>query len=230
MQLFFAPDVSENLHTLPESESKHLIRVLRKKVDDEIHLTDGMGNLYRMRIQDANPKRCVLNFLSKDFHANQLKRDIHVAISPIKSSDRMEWFVEKATEVGISSITPILCDRSERKKINVDRLEKVVISAMKQSNRFHLPTVHPMHLLEDFIQKDSSDNKLVAHCLPDNRKELHQLQLGSSVSILIGPEGDFHPTEIEKAIQHGYQPVSLGSARLRTETAGIVACNFLNFL
>jgi 16S rRNA (uracil1498-N3)-methyltransferase len=228
MQLFFAEDISGQLHTLTESESKHLIRVMRKKVGEGIQLTDGKGNLYNSFIQNANPKKCVLEITSKEFQEKLLKREIHIAIAPTKSNDRLEWFVEKATEIGVSSITPIICDHSERAKLNENRLQKVCISAMKQANRLHLPSIQPLTSYAEFIKSDESDNKLIAHCHQDDKMNLTEIELGGSVSVLIGPEGDFSFNEIEAAIKSDYVSVSLGKSRLRTETAGLTACTLLN--
>ncbi|MBL4706510.1 MAG: RNA methyltransferase, partial [Flavobacteriales bacterium] len=164
----------------------------------------------------------------KEKHANPLTREIHIAIAPTKNNDRMEWFVEKAVEIGVSSITPIICKNSERVKLKQERFLKVAISAMKQSNRLYLPIINEPMKLMDFMAKDDSESKLIAHCEEEKKSDLSQLSIGKSVSILIGPEGDFSRSEIEKALEENYIPTSLGNSRLRTETAGIVACTLLN--
>lgn len=230
MQLFYSENISGQTHTLPEQESKHLIKVLRKSVGDEIQLTDGLGNLFLCRIKNDHPKKCILEIIRIEKQPDFLKRSIHVAIAPTKSNDRLEWFIEKATEIGVSSITPILCKHSERQKINHERLLKVAVSAMKQSNRLHLPEINSIMSLAEFIEKDTSETKLLAHCLDREKIELNNLKLGNSICILIGPEGGFSEQEITHVLKANYLPVSLGGSRLRTETAGIVACSLLNNL
>ena len=228
MQLFYAPNIFDQVHFLPEDESKHLIRVLRKQLGDQIYLTDGRGHLYEGKIANDHAKKCALEIVKKEKHANPLTREIHIAIAPTKNNDRMEWFVEKAVEIGVSSITPIICENSERVKLKQERILKVAISAMKQSNRLYLPLINESMKFADFLTKDNAESKLIAHCEEDEKLEIGQLSVGKSVSILIGPEGDFSPREIEKALEGNYIPTSLGNSRLRTETAGIVACTLLN--
>ncbi|MBT6028872.1 MAG: 16S rRNA (uracil(1498)-N(3))-methyltransferase [Crocinitomicaceae bacterium] len=230
MQLFYSENISGQTHTLPEQESKHLIKVLRKSIGDNIQLTDGLGNLFRCRIKNDHPKKCILEIIQTENQPDFLKRSIHIAIAPTKSNDRFEWFIEKATEIGVSSITPILCKHSERQKINQERLHKVAVSAMKQSNRLHLPEINSITSLTEFIKNDTSDTRLLAHCLDYEKIELSDIKLGNSICILIGPEGDFSEQEITHVLKANYLPVSLGSSRLRTETAGIVACVMMNNL
>lgn len=228
MQLFYAPNITNQVHFLPEDESKHLIRVLRKQFGDLIDLTDGHGHYYQCKISDDNPKKCGLEMISKSNHPNPIAREIHIAIAPTKNNDRMEWFIEKAVEIGVTSITPILCQNSERVKLKHDRMLKVAVSAMKQSNRFYLPEICELTKLSDFIKSDKADLKLIAHCEDTAKTYLESMKLADKASILIGPEGDFDVEEINLCVKSGYSPVSLGNARLRTETAGIVACTFLN--
>ncbi|MDC3337695.1 16S rRNA (uracil(1498)-N(3))-methyltransferase [Flavobacteriales bacterium] len=228
MQLFYSENISGLTHALPEQESRHLIKVLRKSVGDKIQLTDGLGNLFHCKITNDHPKKCILEIIQKEKQTDICKRSIHIAIAPTKNNDRFEWFIEKATEIGVSSITPILCEHSERKKIKHERILKVAIAAMKQSNRLHLPEINSITSLSEFIKQDSSQTKLIAHCLDHEKTELYDLKLGNSICILIGPEGDFSEQEITQVLKANYLPVSLGNSRLRTETAGIVACVMMN--
>jgi len=230
VQLFYAPNITEQIHFLPEDESKHLIRVLRKQYGDLIDLTDGHGHYYQCKIADDHPKKCGLEVISKTLHENPIAREIHIAIAPTKNNDRMEWFIEKAVEIGVTSITPIICKNSERSKLKRERMLKVAISAMKQSNRFYLPTISELTPLSEFIKSDNASLKLIAHCEDTDKSYLESMSLPVKTSILIGPEGDFDISEISDCIESGYVPVSLGNSRLRTETAGIVACTYLNRL
>lgn len=230
MQLFYSENVFDKVHFLPEAESKHLIRVLRKRFGDTIKVTDGKGNLYECQIADDNPKKCALEVINKERFKNNLTRNIHVAIAPTKNNDRLDWFIEKATEIGVSSITPIICDHSERVKLKPERVNKVAISAMKQSKRLYLPRINTLTKFSDFIAGDQAGRKLIAHCEEENKAQLSALKIGASASILIGPEGDFSENEIDSALKAGYKAVALGESRLRTETAGIVACTLLNHI
>jgi len=229
MQIFYAPDIVSNTYTLPEEESKHCIRVLRLNTGDEITLIDGKGNLFTASISNPNPKRCEV--IVTDVKTEFGKRNfyLHIAIAPTKNIERLEWFLEKATEIGIDEITPILCDRSERKVVNIDRLDKIIISAVKQSIKAYVPKLNEMISLKHFLNQNIEGQKFIAHC---NSWELpplkDNLQPNSKVTILIGPEGDFTPSEVEQCLKKGFQEISLGASRLRTETAGIVACHIAN--
>lgn len=229
MQIFYAPDIASNTYTLPEEESKHCIRVLRLNTGDEITLIDGKGNLFTASISNPNPKRCEV--IVTDVKTEFGKRNfyLHIAIAPTKNIERLEWFLEKATEIGVDEITPILCDRSERKVVNNDRLEKIIVSAVKQSIKAYVPKLKEMISLKQFLNQSIDGQKFIAHCnswdlppLKDN------LQPNSKVTILIGPEGDFTHNEVEQCLSNGYKEISLGTSRLRTETAGIVACHIAN--
>lgn len=232
MQLFYTPYISGNNYTLHENESKHCIRVLRMSKGDIIHLTDGFGNLYKAKIDDNNPKACHIKIIEK--FENFEKRDyyIHIAISPTKSIDRFEWFLEKATEIGIDEITPILTDRSERKQVKTERLEKIVISAMKQSIKAFKPKINKLVSLSEFINHKKTEEVLgIAHCNEGVKKRIPEIySKGQSCLILIGPEGDFSPEEVAIASLNGFKQVSMGEARLRTETAGVVACHSVSFM
>lgn len=229
MQIFYAPNIAGNTYILPEEESKHCIRVLRLNVGDEITLIDGKGNLFTASIANPNPKRCEV--IVTDVKTEFGKHDfyLHIAIAPTKNIERLEWFLEKATEIGIDEITPILCDRSERKVVNNERLEKIIVSAVKQSIKAYVPKLNEMISLKHFLNRNVDGSKFIAHC---NSWELpplkNSVQPNSRATILIGPEGDFTPAEVEQCVGKGYQEISLGTSRLRTETAGIVACHTVN--
>ncbi|MDA9563948.1 16S rRNA (uracil(1498)-N(3))-methyltransferase [Flavobacteriales bacterium] len=230
MQLFYCPDISKGDSFLPSEESRHAIKVLRKKAGDSLSVVDGIGGLYTVRITEANHKKCCFVILEHFKNYNPLSYRLHIAIAPTKNNDRLEWFLEKSTEIGITEITPILCDHSERKIIKAERLEKVLISAMKQSGQATVPRLNPLCKLKD-LQDLNSSVKYIAHC--ENEKQGHLKKLyeaRKSSLILIGPEGDFSANEIDFALKQGYKPISLGNNRLRTETAGIVVCNTINTL
>jgi len=231
MHIFYTPDISGKTYTLDETESKHCVRVLRLAKGDEITLVDGRGGFFTAEIADPNPKRCAVNVVKSEMNFGLRNFQVHIAIAPTKNIERIEWFLEKATEIGIDQVTPLLCHHSERKEIKNDRLEKVMISGMKQSLKAYLPRLDGMTRFSDFIRLPFSGQKFIAHCEEQHRELLKNLvKSGESYLILIGPEGDFSPDEIEMAIQAGFQPVSLGESRLRTETAGVVACHTFNLL
>ena len=231
MHIFYTPDISGKTYTLDETESKHCVRVLRLAKGDEITLVDGRGGFFTAEIADPNPKRCAVNVVKSEMNFGLRNFQVHIAIAPTKNIERIEWFLEKATEIGIDQVTPLLCHHSERKEIKNDRLEKVMISGMKQSLKAYLPRLDGMTRFSDFIRLPFSGQKFIAHCEEQHRELLKNLvKSGESYLILIGPEGDFSPDEIEMAIQAGFQPVSLGESRLRTETAGVVACHIFNLL
>lgn len=229
MQLFYAPNISGNTFTLNEEESKHCIRVLRLNVGDEITLVDGMGGLFKTRIVNPEPKRCQVEIVETFNEFEKRNHYLHIAIAPTKNIERFEWFLEKATEIGIDEITPLLCEHSERKVINNDRLEKIIVSAMKQSIKAYLPKLNHVTPFKSFIQTKRQGGAYIAHCNKSGLKHLKN-ELANSVNstILIGPEGDFSPEEVTLAIDIGYNEISLGNSRLRTETAGVVACNIVN--
>ncbi len=229
MHIFYTPHFSGNTYTLDESESKHCIRVLRLEEGDHIVLVDGFGGSFTAEIMDANPKRCAVKVIKSELNFGKQNFQVHIAIAPTKNIERIEWFLEKATEIGINRATPILCQYSERKEIKHDRLEKVMVSAMKQSLKAYLPQLGQMTRFNDFIKQPFAGQKFIAHCEETQRDALkNRIVPNQNYLILIGPEGDFSPTEIEAAIQAGYIPVSLGNSRLRTETAGVVACHTFN--
>lgn len=223
--MFYCPDILHSF-TLSEEESQHAVRVLRLQAGDELEVVDGAGGYYRAVVTNPHPKHC--EFQIKETITEYGKRDyrLHIAIAPTKNIERLEWFIEKCTEIGVDEITPILCRFSERKMIKPERLEKIIVSAAKQSLKAYFPILNPMCSFRDFIQQTTVSQKFIAHCYEQDKQLLQRVyQKSSDAVILIGPEGDFSPEEVQAAIQHQFQPVSLGSSRLRTETAGIAACH-----
>jgi 16S rRNA (uracil1498-N3)-methyltransferase len=233
MSVFYAPDIVTGRATLSSDESAHCLRVLRLKAGDEVEVIDGRGGYFKAVILDENPKGCLLGIREVLSTAPARTGRIHIAIAPTKNMDRLEWFVEKAVEIGIDEITPLLCKRSERRVLKTDRLEKLVISTMKQAIVAMKPLLHELTPFEDLLRKTGGTEAglFIAHCA-ENRMGLlqHLYQKGRDATVLIGPEGDFTPEEINQAMNAGYIPVSLGGNRLRTETAGLVACHTLLLL
>ncbi|MEL6718861.1 MAG: 16S rRNA (uracil(1498)-N(3))-methyltransferase [Bacteroidota bacterium] len=231
MQLFYTTNINNRLATLEAEEARHL-QVLRKKVGDQIHLVDGKGFFHTAELLELGKKKAQLKILFSE-QQTPSPFSLHIAIAPTKNIARLEWFLEKATEIGIQEITPIYCERSERKRIRLDRLEKIVLSAMKQSNRAYLPQLREETTFKQFVEskKNSEVLKYIAHCEEEDKVLLYNnYQARKDVLVLIGPEGDFSPDEIELARASGFIGVSLGKARLRTETAGIVACHTIQLL
>lgn len=229
MNLFYQPNISQGIHHLDREESHHAIRVLRLDKAQSLNLTDGQGSFYIAKIVKADPKKCEFEITEKKQVA---KRDfhIHIAIAPTKNADRMEWFIEKATEIGVDQISFMLCKNSERKSINFERLEKVAVSAMKQSQQAWLPHLSEMTSLKEILTA-SGDQKFIAHVDGSNPRQLQSIaKPKKNYLVLIGPEGDFSKEELEVAEKTGFEKVSLGPNRLRTETAGLVAVQNLNFI
>ncbi len=226
MQLFYNPSLDKNTREFLFSteESKHITRVLRKKEDDLLKITNGYGEVFTAKILEANIKRCKALIIDSE-KTIPSPYTLHLAVAPTKMNDRFEWFLEKATEIGVHEITPLLCERSERKIPKPERWQKVLQAAMKQSLQTYLPQLHPITSFKDFVNTTTSELKYVAHCGKGEKAELKQkIQTDKSVLILIGPEGDFSQKEIDLALASDFVPVSLGKNRLRTETAAIVAC------
>jgi 16S rRNA (uracil1498-N3)-methyltransferase len=223
MHTFFAPDLSGSTYTLLEDESKHAVRVLRLGPDDAVELLDGRGGRYQAAVADANPKRCQLRITA---HETLPPRSYytHVAVAPTKNLDRMEWLVEKAVEVGIERLTFLRCARSERRELKLERLEKIAISALKQSGQTWLPRLDELTDFAAFVAEVEPTTAFIAHLEEGERTELKQV-VGQAprCCVLIGPEGDFTPAEIALALGRGIRPVSLGASRLRTETAALAA-------
>ena len=229
MQLFYNPTIETDLF-LEKEEHIHASRVLRKKNGDSIFVMNGKGDLFHCEIVEIGSKKTIVSISKKETFAKI--NNLHIAIAPTKNNNRMEFFLEKATEIGISQVTPILCERSERKVLKAERMEKIIVSAGKQSKSFHLPVLNPIITFKELL-KDNSTNKYIAHCEENGEKKnllSYALPSTKSTLILIGPEGDFTPKEIDLAKQAGFNELSLGETRLRTETAAIVACTHYNLL
>lgn len=224
MQLFYCPEFTGNLAELPEEEAHHIFHVLRSKPGELIQLTNGKGKLLTARLTEVSKKKVAAE-ITEEISFTPRVSSLHIAIAPTKNIDRFEWFLEKATEIGIEKITPLLCRHSERKEIKNERLEKVIIAAAKQSRKAFFPVLNPMINFEKFLDSNQEKIKLIAHCSDDENKISLQKSLCPSVNalILIGPEGDFSPEEIRLALESGYRTLTLGENRLRTETAGVFA-------
>lgn len=233
MHLFYTPDIQpqHKAFILNEEESKHAVRVLRLSVGQQVQLVDGKGGRYAAVITDAHPKRTVLQIRSVSMDDGKRPYYLHIAIAPTKSIDRLEWFLEKATEIGVDEITPIVSEHSERTIVKLDRLHKVISAAMKQSQRAYLPRLNPAIRFANFLVGSTSGKRFIAHCADGEKQHLsHSMQPGEPAVVLIGPEGDFSPMEIQLAIDAGYTAVTLGDSRLRTETAALMVCAELAIL
>lgn len=232
MQIFYAPDIKSDTYTLDENESKHSVRVLRMVKGTLVRLVDGKGNMYEGAILEPDSKKCVIsiNKIIKDFEKRNYR--LHIAISPIKNPDRFEWFVEKSVEIGIDEITPIICRNTEKPGIKVERINNLIISAMKQSLKATKTVLNEPRFFDEFIKSPFNGYRMIAYC--DNaikRSGISEVYSKSgNALILIGPEGDFSNDEVSGALSSGFQPVHLGQSRLRTETAGVVACHSIYFL
>jgi len=223
MQLFYCPELLNDASFLSKEESSHCFKVLRKKVGDHIHVIDGVGGFYEAEITIASQKKVIFNVIKK-WNQPQRPYSLHLAIAPTKNNDRFEWFLEKATEIGVDEVTPIICEHSVRRIIKNERMEKIIVSAAKQSIKSMLPKINKITSFNDFIIKNHNTQCYIAHCLPYKKKKFIN-EVDSNSTILIGPEGDFSSLEVEMAIKNNFIPVSLGTSRLRSETAGVIACN-----
>lgn len=228
MQLFYAPDIDRSPYTLSEEESKHCVRVLRMAAGDTLHITDGRGNLFCCRITDDNPKRCTVCIESVQREFERLPYHLTMAVAPTKNADRFEWFLEKATEVGVAEIIPLASEHSERRVFKPERGEKVLTAAMKQSLKAYRPQLHPLTDFRAAAAAPFEGRRLIAHCEEAHseagkRYLAHTLRPGEAAQIFIGPEGDFSPAEIDFALEHGFEEITLGEQRLRTETAAVAA-------
>ena len=231
MNIFYTPDMNGKFYTLEESESKHCVKVLRKSLGDRLILVDGVGGWYEAAITDPNPKRCAVEVIQEVKNFEKRSYSLHLAVAPTKNIDRFEWMIEKATEIGVDEITPLLCEHSERKQVNNERLHKVMISAMKQSLKAYLPRLNNLTNFETFSSSSFDAKKFIAHCEEGYKKHLFtQIKTHEKVVVMVGPEGDFSTSEIKKAIDGGFGEVSLGKSRLRTETAGVVVCEVVNLV
>ncbi len=225
MTLFYCPTIA-SATVLSEEESLHAVKVLRLQSGDKIIVVDGMGGYYEAEITLAHHKHCQFKVLNTITHYGKRNYKLHIAIAPTKNIERLEWFIEKATEIGIDEITPVVCRFSERKIVKEDRLEKIIVSASKQSVKAYFPTLNPICTFDEFLKKQTATQKFIAHCYDEDKKLLSkEVNSRADILILIGPEGDFSKEEVEKARSEGFTPVSLGESRLRTETAGVVACH-----
>ena len=228
MNIFYTQNIKGNQAILDETDSFHCSRVLRMKIGDSLNLIDGKGGFYEGIILES--KGAIIVDIHKS-EQNYGKKNyyLHVAIAPTKNIDRFEWFLEKATEIGIDEITPLLCQRSERKNLREERLEKILISAIKQSVKAYLPKLNHLTDFNKYITNSSEGSRFIAYCETNERQELIKVKnLENKINILIGPEGDFSPEEIKFAVKNNFLPVSFGGSRLRTETAGIVACQIIS--
>lgn len=228
MQLFYAPYFTAPRYTLSEEESKHCIRVLRLREGDTLHITDGRGDLFCCRIVEAHPKRCLVETVSVEHAYEKRPYRLVMAVAPTKNTDRFEWFLEKATEVGVDEIVPVESARSERRALKTERGEKVLTAAMKQSLKAYRPTLHELTPFERIAAAPFDGRKFIAHCdapqsAAGKRYLPRLLKKNEKILILIGPEGDFSPEEITFALRNGFEEIALGSQRLRTETAAVVA-------
>ena len=240
MYLFYANDIPASIAigqtvTLDDEQSAHAVRVLRHAAGDTIHIADGRGNLYEAIITNPHPKHCEAQVRQITPQAKHHRADVHIAVAPTKNIERMEWLSEKCTEIGVDTITPLLCRYSERKVIRTDRLQKIILSAAKQSLSAYLPELNELTPFKDCILNATEQRRYIAHSSPwldkkDLRDELRKSDASASAIVLIGPEGGFSDEEVQLAIEHGFVPVSLGDARLRTETAAIVACMMVNYV
>ncbi|HRB72205.1 16S rRNA (uracil(1498)-N(3))-methyltransferase [Flavobacterium sp. WV_118_3] len=227
MQLFYTPEINEQQKefSFDKEESKHIIKVLRKQEGAILKVTNGLGYLFTTEIILASDKKCTVKITHSDFFEPN-RFYIHMAVAPTKMNDRYEWFLEKATEIGVNEITPIICDHSERKTIKTERFDKIIQSAMKQSLQFHLPKLNEPIPFKQFLAQKQEGNLCIAHCEETSKTLLKSaIRPNEKYTILIGPEGDFSEKEIQSALELNYMPVSLGNTRLRTETAAIVACH-----
>jgi 16S rRNA (uracil1498-N3)-methyltransferase len=223
MRLFYEPNILDS-KCLDAQESQHAIKVLRLKQGDDIEVIDGKLNSYLCKISEANASKCLVDIISKTSHSKK-PYTLELVIAPTKNIDRVEWLLEKAIEIGVDAFTLITTQRTERTKVRFDRLEKIAISAMKQSKNFLMPKMADLQSFDAFIDTPFHGQKFIAHCIDDNKQHLkNALKANESYRILIGPEGDFTKEEIELALKNGYVPVSLGDTRLRTETAALYAC------
>ncbi|WP_316797175.1 16S rRNA (uracil(1498)-N(3))-methyltransferase [Pedobacter agri] len=232
MHIFYTPDIDQNTYTLNEEESKHCVRVLRLSIGAVVNLVDGKGGFYTAEITSDNPKKVSLKILNVVTAFHKRNHYLHIAVAPTKNIDRIEWFLEKATELGIDEITPIITDRSERRVVKEDRLNKVITSAVKQSIKAYHPKLNDAISFDSFLKTPFQGDQLIAHCIDNgDKKYISDLVLPhQKYLVLIGPEGDFTPEEVDLALNKGFKPLTLGDNRLRTETAALSVCFEINYL
>ena len=233
MQLFYNNEIHAKTEQIifNKEESKHIVRVLRKKENDILYITNGKGFLFNAQITIVNDKKCIAKIVAIQEKKKPWNYYLHIAIAPTKNNNRLEWFLEKATEIGIDEITPIICQNSERRTVKTDRLDKIVQSAMKQSLKFTLPKLNEPIKYNDFIKQEFNGKVCIAHCENSEKSLLKKIiKPNEVITILIGPEGDFSIPEIQLASENKFIPISLGDSRLRTETAGLVAVQNISFI
>jgi 16S rRNA (uracil1498-N3)-methyltransferase len=232
MNYFFQPTLDQSVSefSLSPEESRHIVKVLRKKEGDTLHVTNGKGYLFTVEITLADPRGCRGRIVGTEKKIAS-RFSLHLAVAPTKRLERYQWFLEKATEIGVHEITPLICQRSERQKAPADRLQRVMQEAMKQSLRTYLPRLNPEMRFADFLSQQQPSMRFIAHCEEDEKMDLkRRVAPDKDVVVLIGPEGDFTREEIQAAYGQGFLPVSLGESRLRTETAALVACATVNLI
>lgn len=230
MALFYVPNLAAG-NVLPEEESQHAVKVLRLQNGDKITVVDGIGGYYEAIITNPHPKYCGFEIIEAKTEFGKRDYKLHIAIAPTKNIERLEWFIEKATEIGIDEITPVICRFAERKIVKKERLEKIIVSAAKQSVKAYFPKLNPLCTFVELMKNHQASQKFIAHCYNQDKPLLQtEIKKATDVLILIGPEGDFSLEEVENAISKGFIPISLGESRLRTETAGVVACHTVALL
>ncbi len=231
MHLFYAPEMKNNIHRLSEEESRHIVKVLRLQKGDYLHLTDGKGGLYRARLVDDHIRHCRVEVEEHQREYGKRPFYLHIAVAPTKNIKRFEWFLEKATEIGVDEITPLHCFHSERKQMKTERMERILVAAMKQSLKTYLPKINGMTPFDNLIGHSGHLQQFIA-CLEEGEaqplKDLYSP--GEGALVVIGPEGDFSAGEMAYAKEKGFHPVTLGMSRLRTETAAVVSCHTINML
>ncbi|MCB0624332.1 MAG: 16S rRNA (uracil(1498)-N(3))-methyltransferase [Saprospiraceae bacterium] len=232
MNLFYTPHIHTGQAILAEEEARHCVQVLRHRPGDAVRVVDGRGGFYEGVLEQAGKRECVIRIEREWQEWGRRPYRLHLAVAPTKSIDRFEWFLEKAVEIGVDEISPLLCEHSERRQLRVDRLQKVALSAMKQSLKAYLPEVNELRSFSQFLRELEGDGqRFIAHCREGDKASLKDnYRPGSDVIILVGPEGDFSEEEIRQAGEAGFEPVHLGESRLRTETAGVVACHTIYLL
>ena len=231
MHLFYTPDINSEVYQLDEEESKHCVRVLRLQIGDQVNLIDGKGGFYLAEISVDHPKKTQLKVVNYIAEFGKRNHYLHIAIAPTKNIDRFEWFLEKATELGIDEITPIICERSERKEVKIERSNKIITSAVKQSIKGYHPKLNQQKSFKELLLQKQDAQLYIAHCEGVEKFFINKkFKKHDKYLILIGPEGDFSTTEIEIALQNGFVPITLGESRLRTETAALQACFEINYL
>lgn len=228
--IFYCPDIRTNKE-MPQTESLHCAKVMRMKEGQTLYITDGKGYFYEATLLQATPKSCIVDIEREISHDKEWNFNLNIAFAPTKKMDRVEWFVEKATEIGIDAFSPLQCRYSERKNIKPVRLEKIMVSAMKQSQKSRLPLFNELQNFDQFIKQPFAGQKFIAHCYDTPKTPLTNIcEKGSDALLLIGPEGDFSEEEVAKSIEYGFKPISLGKSRLRTETAALVACHTVHLI